>query len=87
MLLQLLTVASREKNSAYIRTVLDNVYPYKQAYRHLFEDMYMSEELRKQVIYALINDSFKDVKELDELIEQIGKFYSSKRSLLCSSDL
>jgi len=74
ILLYLLTISSRNKEYAYIYKVLDEVHQYEQVYKSLFEAMYNNEELRKQVIYYLIQESFKDVQRLEELMEQMERF-------------
>ena len=74
ILLHLLTVTSRNKDYAYIYNLLDEVHHYGQMYKNLFEAVYNNDELRKQIIYYLINESFKEVKALDELIQQMEAF-------------
>ena len=74
ILLQLLTLSSRNKDYAYVFMLLEKTHAYPKAYVSLFEEIFQSDELRKQVAYYLINESFKEVKTLDELIEQMAKF-------------
>ncbi len=74
IVLQLLTLSSRKKDYAYVSMVLEKAHVYPKAYVSLFEEIFQSDELRKQVAYYLINESFKEVKTLEELIEQMAKF-------------
>lgn len=73
-LLNLLIVASERKNYAYIYQLLDEVHVYEATYKHLFEAIYEDESLRKEVIYYLIQDSFKEVKTFEDIIEQMACF-------------
>lgn len=74
ILLYLLSVASRDKNYNYINELLEEVHYYKQTYLLLIESICANEELKKQVVYRMINEAFKDVTVLEELIEQMAKF-------------
>ncbi len=74
ILLYLLAVSSRDKDYDYVYNVLNLVYRYKKAYMHLFEVLCNQDELKKQVVYYLINDSFSIVKSFEDLTEQMAKF-------------
>lgn len=74
ILLYLLNVASRDKKDEYINEVLILVHRYPNTYLSLFEAICASEELKKQMLYPLINDTFKEVDELEKLIEQMARF-------------
>ena len=82
ILLQLLTLSSREKNYSYVFMVLEKAHAYTKAYVSLFEEIMQSDELRKQVAYYLISESFKGVQSLDELMQQMAKFEEIEAVLL-----
>ena len=82
ILLHLLTVATRERNESYIHLLLAKVHLHQKTYIHLFEVMYQSDDLRKQVIYYLIRESCKEVTKLQDLIEQMAKFEEVEELLL-----
>lgn len=73
-LLNLLKVAREHKNYAYIYQLLDEVHLYEETYQHLFKAIYEDESLRKEIIYYLIQDSFKEVKTFEDVMEQMACF-------------
>lgn len=74
ILLYLLNVASRDKKNEYINELLILVHHYPNTYLSLFEAICASEELKKQMLYPLINDAFKEVDTLERLITQMADF-------------
>lgn len=82
ILVYLLAISSRQNDYNYVYNVLNIVHNYPKAYIHLFEVLCMHEELKKQVVYYLINDSFSNVKIFDDLVEQMARFEEVEFALI-----
>ena len=74
ILLYLLMMSSRNQDYNYVYNLINLTHTYQKAYIHLFELLCNSDELRKQVVYYIINDSFSVVKIFDNLVEEMAKF-------------
>lgn len=82
ILLKLLTVASYERQESYTNEILILVHPYREAYLSLFEGICASEELKKQMLFPLLNASFKNVVSLEQLIHAMAGFEEVERMFL-----
>lgn len=82
LLIEVIEVARRENNEAYISIILDKVSHETALYQNLFKELYTYKEMREEVAYPYIKRCFEEIQTIDDFIERVDQLASIEGVLL-----
>lgn len=82
LLVEIIEVARRDNNEAYISTLLDRVSHETALYQNLFKELYSYKEMREEVVYPYIKRCFKELQTINDFTWRVDQLAAIEDVLL-----